>query len=114
MPLTVKQIESARPQSKPWKLADERGLYLLISSNGSKRWHLRYSFHGKKKKISFGPFPDISLKSARAKRDEARALVAEGVDPLERRREQKLKTKLTAEHSFASVAREGILQSLNH
>ncbi len=113
MPLTVKQIESARPQSKPWKLADERGLYLLISPNGSKRWHLRYSFHGKKKKISFGPFPDISLKSARAKRDEARALVAEGVDPLERRREQKLKTKLTAEHSFASVAREFIAKRAN-
>ncbi|QIG54489.1 tyrosine-type recombinase/integrase [Altererythrobacter sp. BO-6] len=113
MPLTVKEIESAQPQSKPWKLADERGLYLLISPNGSKRWHLRYSFQGEKKKISFGPFPDVSLKSARAKRDEARALIADGVDPLRERREQKLEAKLASEHTFAAVAREYIAKRAN-
>ena len=94
MPLTFKEIEAALPQSKPWKLPDARGLYLLVSPNGSKRWHLRYSFQGEKKKISFGPFPDVSLKSARAKRDEARAMVADGVDPLQQRRDQKIEAKL--------------------
>ena len=106
MPLTIKEIEAATPQSKPRKLPDERGLYLQVSPNGSKRWHLRYSFQGEKKKISFGPFPDVSLKAARAKRDEARALVADGVDPLQQRRDQKLEARLAAEHTFASVARE--------
>ena len=113
MPLTFKEIEAALPQSKPWKLPDERGLYLQVSPNGSKRWHLRYSFQGEKKKISFGPFPDVSLKSARAKRDEARAMVADGVDPLQQRRDQKLEAQLAAEHTFASVAREFIAKRSN-
>jgi len=113
MPLTVKEIEAAQPQPETWKLPDERGLYLQISPNGSKRWHLRYSFKGDKKKISFGPFPDVSLKSARAKRDEARAMVAEGVDPLKQRREQKLEAQLASEHTFAAVAREYIAKRTN-
>ncbi|MEE4212586.1 MAG: integrase arm-type DNA-binding domain-containing protein [Parvularcula sp.] len=113
MPLTVKEIEAAQPRSKPWKLPDERGLYLQISPNGSKRWHLRYSFQGKKKKISFGPFPDVSLKSARVKRDEARASIADGIDPLKERREQKLEAKLASEHTFAAVAREYISKRAN-
>ena len=108
MPLTVKAIENAQPQSKPWKLVDERGLYLLISPSGSKRWQLRYSFQGQKKKISFGPFPEVSLKAARTKRDEARAMVADGIDPLGERRNKKLEAKLATENTFASVAREFI------
>lgn len=113
MPLTVKEIESAPPQSRPWKLADERGLYLLISPNGSKRWQLRYSFQGQKKKISFGPFPEVSLKSARAKRDYARTMIADGIDPLHRRRTKKLEAKLASENTFAAVAREFIAKRAN-
>lgn len=108
MPLTAKQIESAQPQSKPWKLNDERGLYLLISPAGSKRWQMRYSFQGEKKKMSFGPYPEISLKAARTKRDEARVLIANGIDPLQERQAQKLQAKLASEHTFAVVAREFI------
>ena len=108
MILTVKEIESALPRSKPWKLPDERGLYLLISPNGSKRWQLRYSFQGHKKKISFGPFPEVSLKSARTKRNEARSMIADGIDPLFKRRTQKLEAKLASENTFAVVAREYI------
>lgn len=108
MPLTVKEIENAQPQSKPWKLTDERGLYLLISPSGSKRWQLRYSFQGEKKKISFGPFPDVSLKSARAKRDDARRMIADGIDPLQQRRDKKLQAKLASVNTFAVVAHEYI------
>lgn len=108
MPLTVKAIENAQPQPKPWKLFDERGLYLQISPNGSKRWQLRYSFQGQKKKISFGPFPEVSLKAARTKRDEARAMVADGIDPLGERRNKKLEAKLATDNTFASIAREFI------
>jgi|TARA_R100000049_G_C1957194_1_gene116245 integrase len=113
MPLTVKEIENAQPRSKEWKLPDERGLYLLVSPRGSKRWHLRYSFHGEKKKISFGPFPEVSLKAARSKRDEARALVADGIDPLARRREEKLQAAKTSADTFGEVAREFIAKRAN-
>lgn len=108
MALTIKEIESALPKAEAWKLADERGLYLLIAPNGSKRWHLRYSFQGQKKIITFGPFPDVSLKSARSKRDEARTLIAEGIDPLAQRRDQKARAKLSSTETFATIAREYI------
>lgn len=113
MPLTVKQVENAQPQSKAWKLNDERGLYLLISPKGSKRWLMRYSFQGQKKKISFGPFPDLSLKAARAKRDDARTMIADGIDPLQQRRERKLEAKLASEDTFGVVAREYIAKRVN-
>ena len=113
MPLTVKEIEAAQPQSKLWKLSDERGLYLQISPNGSKRWHLRYSFQGEKKRISFGPFHEVSLKSARTKRDEARSLVADGIDPLQDRRRRKLEKKVASENTFSAVARSLIAKRAN-
>lgn len=113
MRLTVKQIESAQPQLKAWKLADERGLYLLISPKGSKRWQMRYSFQGQKKQISFGPFPDVSLKVARAKRDEARTMIADGIDPLRQRREKKLEATLASKDTFDVVAREFIAKRAN-
>jgi len=113
MPLSVKEIENAQPRSKPWKLHDERGLYLQIAPNGSKRWHHRYSFQGQKKKISFGPFPDVSLKQARNKRDEARSLIAGGIDPLKQRREQKLELEVASKNTFGAIAREFILKRAN-
>lgn len=113
MPLTVKEVEKASPREKAWKLTDERGLYLSISPAGSKRWHCRYSFRGEKKKISFGPFPEVSLKAARAKRDEARALVAAGIDPLAQRRDEKLQATTTSADTFGEVAREFIAKRAN-
>ncbi|WP_209349352.1 integrase arm-type DNA-binding domain-containing protein [Pontixanthobacter sp. CEM42] len=113
MPLSVKEIENAKPRSKPWKLHDERGLYLQIAPSGSKRWHHRYSFQGQKKKISYGGFPDVSLKSARTKRDEARALIAEGTDPLKQRQEQRLEYKVASENTFGAIAREFIAKRAN-
>ncbi|MFO6448232.1 tyrosine-type recombinase/integrase [Erythrobacter sp. NE805] len=108
MPLSVKEIEAARPGLKNRKLTDEKGLFLLVSTSGSKRWHLKYRFDGKEKRIGFGPFPEVSLKAARAKRDEARALLAEGVDPSEHRQQRKLEDRLVRENTFAAVAREFI------
>lgn len=113
MPLTAKEVENALPQSKPSKLHDERGLYLEVSPKGSKRWHLRYSFQGRKKKISFGPFPEVSLKEARAKRDATRTLVAQGVDPLKQRRDAKIQAKLAAKDTFTEIAHEFIAKRAN-
>jgi hypothetical protein len=65
MTLTVAQIKNAKPKEKAYKLADEQGLYLLITPNGSKLWKLKYRFEGIEKKLSFGSFPEVSLADAR-------------------------------------------------
>lgn len=72
MTLTVVEIKSAKPKEKPYKMAEEKGLYLLVNSNGSKLWKFKYRFSGVEKKLSFGAFPDVSLSAARDARNEAR------------------------------------------
>jgi integrase len=84
--LTATKIEKTKPKAKPVKLADGRGLLLLIQPNGGKWWRFRYTFDGREKMISLGTYPEISLERARQRREEARRLVAEGTDPAEERR----------------------------
>ena len=83
VPLTDTAIRNAKPGEKPVKLFDERGLYLEISPTGGKWWRLKYRFDGKEKRLSLGVYPDVSLKDARDRRDAARKLVADGIDPSE-------------------------------
>lgn len=106
MALSVRQIENARPGDKDYKLADEKGLYLLVAATGSKRWYLKYRFLGTEKKLSLGGYPEVTLKAARAKRDEARELVAAGKDPSRERQLSKLTAKVEAANTFGAVARE--------
>lgn len=106
MPLTDNAIRAAKPREKNWKLSDEKGLYLLITPKGSKRWNLKFRFAGKEKKLSLGLYPDLSLKEARRMRDEARSELALGVDPARRKQEEKAAAKLSAENSFEVVAEE--------
>lgn len=108
MALSVKEIENAHPAERDRKLWDEKGLYLLIAATGSKRWYFKYRFSGSEKKLSFGAFPEVSLKAARARRDEARTMLAENVDPSRERRAKKLKAKVEAANTFGAVAREFI------
>jgi len=72
MPLTDTAIKKAKPEAKQRKLYDERGLFLLISPKGGKWWRFKYLFGGKEKLLSLGTYPDVSLKDARERRDEAR------------------------------------------
>ena len=76
--LTVTAIQKAKPTEKQYRLTDERGLTLLVRTNGSKLWQLRYRHEGKEKTASLGQFPDVSLADARAKRDDLRKVVAAG------------------------------------
>ena len=69
MALTDATIRTAKPQEKPVKLSDSRGLYLLINPNGAKGWRLKYRFGGKEKLVSLGIYPDVSLAEARGRRD---------------------------------------------
>jgi hypothetical protein len=97
--LTDIKCKSAKPEDKQYKLFDERGLYLLIHSNGSKYWRMRYRYAGKDKTLSFGVYPEVSLKEARDKRDDAREIIRDGIDPGK-------KLKRQAKNSFGTVALE--------
>lgn len=106
MALTVKEIENAPLKDRAWKLWDERGLYLLISKAGSRTWQFKYTYLGKEKKMSLGAYPEVSLKAARAKRDEARTVLADGKDPSQQRQIRKLTAKVEASNTFGAIARE--------
>jgi hypothetical protein len=60
MPLNDRQVKAAKPRDKDYKLADEKGLYLLVKVNGSRYWRLKYRFNGKEKTLSIGVYPDVS------------------------------------------------------
>ena len=106
MPLTSFSIKQARPGEKTKRLYDERGLYLEISPKGGKWWRFKYRFTGKEKRLSLGVYPDVGLKEARTARDEARKLVAQGVDPSIVRKNNSKQQNTDAENAFESVARE--------
>jgi hypothetical protein len=85
MALSDVKVRSAKPEAKAYKLTDGEGMVLLVHPNGSKYWRLRYRFGGKKM-LALGKYPEVSLADARARRDEARKLLANGVDPSETRK----------------------------
>nr|WP_154325279.1 integrase arm-type DNA-binding domain-containing protein [Pantoea sp. 201603H] len=106
MPLNDMQIRRAKPETKAYTLGDGQGLSLLIEPNGSKSWRFRYRFAGKPKMISLGVYPTISLADARSRRDDARKLVAEGKNPSEVRKEQKIALQTESESAFEMIATE--------
>ncbi|WP_347264459.1 integrase arm-type DNA-binding domain-containing protein [Nitrobacter sp.] len=106
--LTQVAITSAKPKAKPYKLADGGGLHLLIRAGRSKLWRFRYRFGGKEKMLSFGSFPDVTLAQARAKRDEARQTLAAGLDPAQKRKEEKRAAAMSAANTFEALAGEYI------
>lgn len=104
MPLTDTHIRSLKPEAKPKKYFDGGGLFLYVPTTGSKLWRMAYRFEGKSKLLSFGDYPTISLKDARAKREEAKVLLARGIDPSEQKKAAR-EERLTAERdSFENIA----------
>ncbi len=106
MPLTDTAIRSAKPQEKAYKLPDEKGLFLLVHPNGSKYWRQKYRYGGKEKVLAHGVYPDIGLKDARERRDAARKLLANDIDPGENKKVQKAAKVERAANSFEVIARE--------
>lgn len=106
MTLTDTAIRNAKPGAKPAKLFDERGLFLIVTPSGGKWWRLKYRFNDKEKLLSLGVYPDVGLKDARDRRDIARKLLADGIDPSENRKAQKTAKVERAANSFEVVARE--------
>ncbi|MEI7386340.1 tyrosine-type recombinase/integrase [Pectobacterium versatile] len=104
MALTDIKVRSAKPEEKPYKLTDGNGMFLLVHTNGSKYWRLRYRSDCKEKTLALGVYPEVSLSEARQKRDEARKLIAAGVDPNEHKKAVKTQQQ-DDEQTFEAVAR---------
>lgn len=106
MPLSDTAIRNAKPGEKSYTLTDERGLSIQINPNGGKWWRLRFRFDGKEKMLSVGTYPDIGLKEARERREEARNLLANGVDPSQHRKATKAAKVALSANSFEIICRE--------
>jgi integrase len=102
--LTDTSIRNAKPKEKPYKLADSGGLYLLVTPNGSRLWRLKYRVGGIEKLLSFGSYPQVSLKEARDKAFEAKQGLFSGIDPSQAKKAQK--ASASGADSFEAVARE--------
>ncbi|MCM7504752.1 tyrosine-type recombinase/integrase [Enterobacter kobei] len=90
MALTDIKVRTAKPTDKQYKLTDGNGMHLLVHPNGSKYWRLQYRFSGKQKMLALGVYPDVSLADARARRDEARKLLANSIDPGDKKKNDKV------------------------
>ena len=106
MALNDMAIRTAKPGLTERKLADERGLYLLVGPNGSKLWRLKFRVNGKEKKLALGAYPAVSLKEARQKRDDARRMLEAGGDPAHAKQAARVAAKIAAANTFESVAEE--------
>ena len=106
MPLTDTKIRTAKPADKPQRLFDGGGLYLEVSPKGGKWWRLKYRFGGKEKRLSLGVYPDVTLKDARQRREAARKLLANQVDPSAHRKAEKAAARESGANSFEVLAQE--------
>ncbi len=104
--LTDTAVKAAKPRERPYKLADAAGLYLYVTPTGGRLWRLKYRVEGREKTLALGKYPDVGLKEARARRDEARRLKAAGVDPGAARKAEKKSAAAATDGAFEKVARE--------
>jgi integrase len=104
--LTDSIVKDTEPSHRPKRISDGRGMYLEISPAGGRLWRLKFRFAGKEKCMSLGTYPDVSLAKARQRREAARRLIADGVNPVERRRAEKALLIESAQNSFKEIALE--------
>jgi integrase len=100
------KFRNAKPTEDPYKLGDSLGLYLLVNPSGAKYWRFKYRLDGKEKLLALGVYPDVSLETARAGRDKARELVANGVDPVATQHDEKRTREAETVNTFELIARE--------
>ncbi len=106
MPLNDVQIRNAKAKEKAYRLSDAGGMYLEVTPKGGKCWRMAYRFGGKRKVLALGIYPDVSLTKARNRRDDARRLLTDGVDPGAAKQAKKQSDKIKAADSFEVIARE--------
>jgi integrase len=106
MALTDSAIRALKPRDAAYKVADEKGLYLMVTPAGGKLWKLKFrNGAGIEKKLSLGAYPDLGLKDAREAREQARSALAKGADPAEKKQSDKRAAKINAENTFSAVAK---------
>lgn len=106
MPLTDSAIRALKPREKDYKVADEKGLYLQVTPSGGRLWRFKFrASGGTERKLALGVYPDVSLRDARDLRDDARKLLAKGIDPAEQKKRERHAAKVSGANSFAAVAR---------
>ena len=108
MPLSDTAIRAAKPGEKDRKFADAKGLHLLVTPTGSKLWRLKFRYGGKEKKLALGSYPDVGLKDARLKAEDARRKLTNGIDPSAEKRLAAIARQLSVETSFAAIGQEFI------
>lgn len=108
MPLRDIEVRAFKAQDRVYKRTDERGLYLEVHPSGSKLWRLKYAHLGKDKRIALGRYPEVGLAEARRRRDDARAQLRDGIDPLAERKREKLLAVFNAANTFGDIAKEYI------
>jgi integrase len=108
MALTDVHVRALAPQDRPYRRSDDRGLYVEVAPTGSKLWRYKYRYHGKEKRLALGSYPQVKLADARKKRDAARLLLDEDIDPSVERRKEKARRRLGASNTFSSLAHEYI------
>lgn len=108
MALSDSAIRAAKPAAKPYKVFDDGGLFILVSPSGGKLWRLKFRHLGKEQLLSLGRYPDVGLKEARGRRDEARKLLAAGVNPAFEKKRVAIAASVGAANTFKAVAEEFI------
>lgn len=106
MALSDTAIRNLKVPSKPTKISDDRGLFLLLTPSGGKLWRFKYRFDRKEKLLALGRYPDVSLAKARERREDARRLLADGIDPNAHRKIHKEARAESLRNTFEAVARE--------
>jgi integrase len=106
MPLTEATIKSTKPRTSAYKLFDGGGLFLLVKPTGAKGWRIKYRFAGTERLLSFGPYPRVSLREARALRDTLKRELAQGIEPSTKRKAEKAAIVSSHANSFEAIALE--------
>ena len=104
--LSALAVKAAKGRAKQYKLADSGGLYLLVKPSGQRYWRMNYRHLGAFKTLAFGVWPDVDLATARAKRDQARKLLAKGIDPGAQARLDRIAASIATANTFGAVAEE--------
>jgi integrase len=104
MALTDTEVRRSKPGNKPYKLSDSGGLHLSITPTGGKLWRWKYRFNGAEKLMALGRYPGVSLADARERRDAARKQLANGIDPMAKRKAEKTAVVVATEHTFEKIA----------
>ncbi len=106
MALTDTRIRNAKPSARAYKLSDGGGMYLLVTPDGGRYWRLDYRFAGKRRTLALGVYPIVTLSDSRERRQEARRLLVQNIDPGTAKKAAKRASRLATAATFEAVARE--------